>query len=361
MHSFIGRFFRSFRPYMSRYVRLVQTVLIFIGLFGSITTSHAEVRPRINVGIQPLVIGPLYIAIKEKYFDQLGIDVNLVKFTSGPAQFAALAGGQIDLAWGGLGGFLLAKANGQDLNFVSVLMDYNPLEALVVPANSPIASVKDLAGRKVGLVTGSNAHYGITKAMRANGMGKGSVTLLGMPPPQQIAALNSGDIDAAYSWEPFLTPLYANNARTLLTSSGWAYLGWAGKHDWLQKNSDLVVKLLQGWNMGVDRMQKDPELAIRYTLEFTGMDPNQARAIFKGAGYFPAGVALNPEHPAYWAKGSALNCHMHSFLAFGREEGLVKNIGDLDVDGYVVTKFMLAAEGQTTPHLQAPITCKEEK
>ncbi|MEO6985814.1 MAG: NrtA/SsuA/CpmA family ABC transporter substrate-binding protein [Paralcaligenes sp.] len=320
--------------------------LLFVAFSIMPTTSQGQALKRINVGIQPLVIGPLYIAIKEKYFERLGLEVNLIKFTSGPAQFAALAGGQVDLAWGGLGGFLLAKANGQDLNFISVLMDYNPLEALVVPANSPIKSIKDLAGRKVGLVIGSDAHYGIIKAMRANGMAPGSVTLLGMPPPQQIAALESGNIDAAYSWEPFLTPLYAKGARTLLTSSGWAYLGWAGKHTWLQANSDLIEKLLKGWNMGLEKMRQDPELAIRYTLEFTGMEPAQARAIFKGAGYFPSAAALDPKNPTYWAKGSALNRNMHDFLAFGREQGLVKSTADVDVDGYVMTKFMKATKGE---------------
>ena len=94
-------------------------------------SAQAQALKKVNAGMQPIVNGPIYIAIKEKYFEKLGLDVNLVKFTSGPAQFAALAGGQIDLAWGGMGAFSLAKANGQDLHFVSIFMDYNPLQALL--------------------------------------------------------------------------------------------------------------------------------------------------------------------------------------------------------------------------------------
>lgn len=306
--------------------------------------ARAQALQRVNVGMQPIVNGPIYIAAKEGYFKELGLDVNIVKFTSGPAQFAALAGGQIDLAWGGMGAFLLAKANGQDLNFIAVFMDYNPLEALVVPASSKATSIKDLAGKKVGLVTGSDAHYGMVRAMQASGMAPGSITMLGMAPPQQISALGSGDIDAVYLWEPFLTPLYEKGARPLLKLSdlnpGSAFLGWAGKRAWLESHPDIVAKLLKGWNMGLARMRKDPDLAIRYTLEFTGMQEAQARAIIKGLGHFDATAALDPKSPVYWAKGSPLNKVMHDFLAFGKAQGLVK--GDTDVDGYVMTSFMKA-------------------
>ena len=82
---------------------------------------------KVNAGMLPIVNGPIYIAIKEKYFEQLGLELNLIKFQSGPAQFAALAGGQIDLAWGGMGAYSLAKANGQDLNFFTIFMITNLL------------------------------------------------------------------------------------------------------------------------------------------------------------------------------------------------------------------------------------------
>jgi NitT/TauT family transport system substrate-binding protein len=128
---------------------------VVIGGGATLVVSPATSTPptTVNAGMQPIVNGPIYIAIKEKYFEQMGLNLNLVKFTSGPAQFAALAGGQIDLAWGGMGAFLLAKANGQDLNFFAVFMDYNAIEGLAVAADSPARSVKDLAGKKIALAS----------------------------------------------------------------------------------------------------------------------------------------------------------------------------------------------------------------
>ena len=307
---------------------------------------QAQALKKVNAGMQPIVNGPIYIAIKEKYFEKLGLDVNLVRFTSGPAQFAALAGGQIDLAWGGMGAFSLAKANGQDLHFISIFMDYNPLQAMVVLGNSKIQSPKDLAGKKIALVIGSDAHYGTVRTLAKHGVDPKSVSILGMAPPQQIAALENGDVDAMYVWEPFVTPLVEKGARVISRmpelDPGSSFLSWAGRREWLEANSDTVVKILKGWDMGLKKMKEDPELAIKLTLEQTGMGESQARTIVKGLVHFEATAALDPASPAYWSKGSKLNKILHDFHAFGKEAGLTK--ADTDIDGFVMTKFMQAVK-----------------
>lgn len=307
-------------------------------------TAQAQALRKISVGMQPIVNGPVYIAIKEKYFEKQGLEVNLVKFTSGPAQFAALAGGQIDLAWGGMGAFSLAKANGQDLHFISLFMDYNPLQALLVPANSPVKSIKDLVGRKVGLVQGSDAHYGTLRTLRKYGVDPRAVNIVSMSPPQQIAALQTGDVDAIYVWEPFITPVLEKGGRALSRMTeldpGSSFLSWAGKRAWLEANGDVVIKILKGWNMGLKKMKEDPELAVKLTLEFTGMGESQARAILKGLGHYEATAALDPSSNAYWAKGSKVNLVLRDFQTFGRETGLIKE--EVDVDDFVMTRFMQA-------------------
>lgn len=324
-------------------IRIAAVALVALLLSG---TGLAQNLKTVNVGMQPIVNGPIYIAIKEGYFEKMGLNLNLIKFTSGPAQFAAIAGGQIDLAWGGMGAFLLAKANGQNLNFFSVFMDYNPLEGIAVPAGSTAKTIRDLAGKKVALVQGSDAHYGMLKALRKNGMEKNALQILGMAPPQQVAAFESKDVDAIFSWEPFLTPLTQKGARVIFRNNelnpGPAFLGWAGKREWLAANQDVVVKILKGWDMGLKKMRENPDLAIKYSMEWTGMNLAQAQAIQKQLIYFDATAALDPGQTPYWAKGSKLNRILHDFLAFGKEYNLVK--GDADVDNYVMTGFMQAVK-----------------
>ncbi|MFB8787227.1 hypothetical protein, partial [Pasteurella multocida] len=61
-----------------------------------------------------------------------------------------------------------------------------------------------------------------------------------MAPPQQIAALNNGDVDAMYVWEPFVTPLVEKGARVISRmpelDPGSSFLSWAGRREWLEAN-----------------------------------------------------------------------------------------------------------------------------
>jgi len=303
---------------------------------------RAQGLTKINAGMLPIVNGPVYIAIKEKYFEKLGLELNLVRFQSGPAQFAALAGGQIDLAWGGMGAFSLARANGQDLNFFSIFMDYNPLQALVVPKGSQVKSVKDLAGKKIATAQGSDGHYGTLRTLQKHGVDPKSAQLLFMAPPQQIAALEKGDVDAMYVWEPFVTPLLEKGGTAISWMTeldpGASFLGWAGKRAWLDANADVAARILKGWDMGLKKMKEDPEYAVKLTLEQTGMAESQARAIVKGLVHFPSTAAIDPASPAYYTKGSKLNKILTDFQAFGQEVGIIK--AATNVDDFVMPRIM---------------------
>jgi ABC-type nitrate/sulfonate/bicarbonate transport system substrate-binding protein len=311
-------------------------------IFAPSVVARAQTTLRINAGMLPILNGPVYIALREKYFEKLGLDVNLIKFTSGPAQFAALAGGQSHLGWGGMGAYLIAKANGQDLQSIAVFMDYNKLQALVVPKDSPIKTVKDLQGKKIAAVQGSDAHYGLWKLLQNNGMAKDAAQLVGMTPTQQVASFNAGSVDGVYTWEPFVTPLLQAGGREITRMSdldpGPSFLNWAGRKEWLEQNPEAIVRLLEGWNLGLAKMKQDPEMAIRYTLDFTGMAREQADAIIKNLVHFEATAALDPQSPAYWAKGSKLHTVLSDFLKFGNEFGLAQKI--INIDDYLMTDFM---------------------
>ncbi|HET8610584.1 MAG TPA: NrtA/SsuA/CpmA family ABC transporter substrate-binding protein [Burkholderiales bacterium] len=328
--------------------RFATLLLHCIGIAAAVAITlgitPARSADSISVGYQPIINGPLWIARHEGYFDKLGLKVNWIKFTSGPAQFAALAGGRIDLAWGGVGPQLLAYANGADVHWIATVMDYNKLEALVVPKSSSIKSIKNLTGKKIGLVTGSDAHYGLLKALQANGLTPHSVNILNMQPPQQVAALLNGDIDAAFTWAPFLFQLEDRGAHVIFYNEdlkyGPGYLGWAGKKAWLESHRSDIVKLLHGWDMGLKKMKEDPQLAVRYTVEYTGMDKHQAEEGQKGLRYFPADAMLDPNSPVYWSSTSGLHGFLQDFAKFAQTYKLVKAAPD--VDSYVMTDFAAA-------------------
>lgn len=331
-----------FRRTLRRLVHALGLLIVCLALFAG-NAARAE-DDEISIGYQPIVNGPLWIARHEGYFEKLGLRVNFIKFTSGPAQFAALAGGRINLAWGGISPFMLARANGANIVWVATLEDYNPLEGLVVPKGSAATSVKQLAGKKVALVFGSDGDYGMHRALEMAGMKPGDVQLLNMAPPQQVAALLNGDIDAAFFWSPFVDQVLERGGKVIFSNGslpdGPGLLGWAGQKDWLDAHKSALIKLFRGWDMGYRKMLESPELAAKYSVEYVGIAKETAEAMQSKLGYFEAASMLNPKSRVYFAPGSNVDQMLNRSLAFGIERQQVK--GKTTPAEYVDTSFLQA-------------------
>ena len=319
---------------------------LLISVVAGLATSGtpAQAQEEISIGYQPIVNGPLWIARHEGYFDKLGLHVNWVKFTSGPPQFAALQGGRVNLAWGGIGPFMLARANGANVVWIATVENYNRLENLVVPAGSPITSIKQLAGKKVALVIGSDTDYGMLTALKNAGMSPGSVEILNMQPPAQVAALLNGDISAAFFWSPFVNQILDRGGKIIYSDGslpvGPAFLGWAGQQKWLDAHKDALVKLFRGWDMGYQKMLQSPELAVTYSVEYAGMEKHQAESMQAQLRYFKAAAMLDPKSQVYWGPNSGLDRFLHDFLAFGLQRKLINN--KIDPADYVDVDYLKA-------------------
>ena len=305
----------------------LSTLLLCAGTLLAVSVP-ARAQEQISIAYQPIVNGPLWIARHEGYFEKLGLHVNFIKFTSGPAQFAALQGGRVNLAWGGIGPFMLARANGANIVWIATVENYNPLEDLVVAKGSSITKVSELRGKKVALVVGSDADYGMLQALKQAGMTAADMTILNMQPPAQVAALLNGDIDAAFTWSPFVNQILDRGGKSIFSNGslpvGPGFLGWAGQKKWLDAHKSALAKLFRGWDMGYKKMLQSPTLAAKYSVEYAGMTAHQAEAMQSRLGYFPAAAMLNPQSPVYLAPNSGLYRFLDDFMAFGEKRKLVR-------------------------------------
>lgn len=85
--------------------------------------------------------------IKKDFFKEQNLDIELVKFTSGPTEIAAMISGDIDLGYVGHGAHFLAVQG--KVNIISLDALSNS-EELLVRKDSGITKVEDLKGKKIG-------------------------------------------------------------------------------------------------------------------------------------------------------------------------------------------------------------------
>ena len=150
-----------------------------------------------------------------------GWQVAWTEFPGGPQLLEALNVGAIDFGTTGEAPPIFAQAAGAPLLYVAHEPPAPRGEAILVPKDSPVASVADLKGRKVALNKGSNVHYLLVRALEHAGLAYGDIEPVYMPPADARAAFERGAVDAWAIWDPFLAAAQAaTDARTLVDGTG---------------------------------------------------------------------------------------------------------------------------------------------
>lgn len=146
-----------------------------------------------------------------------GITVEWVEFAFGPPLLEALQAGAIDYGYTGDAPPIFAQAARPDLYYVAAIPARGDGQAILVPPDSPIKTIADLKGKRVGVAKASSAHNLLIAALEAGGLAWSDIEVAYLAPADAAAAYTRGAIDAWSIWDPFfaIAELGARGARAL--------------------------------------------------------------------------------------------------------------------------------------------------
>lgn len=132
-----------------------------------------------------------------------GIAVRWVQSLGSNKALEFLNAGGLDLGSTAGAAALLARINGNPIRTVWV---YSQPEwtALVTRPGSGVAKVADLKGRRVAATKGTDPYIFLLRALEANGLGVGDVSLVLLQHDQGRLALERGDVDAWAGLDPMM-------------------------------------------------------------------------------------------------------------------------------------------------------------
>ncbi|MFG2074839.1 ABC transporter substrate-binding protein [Nonomuraea maritima] len=145
------------------------------------------------------------------------------QFTSGPPVLEAVNAGSVDIGAVGNAPPVFAAAAGSKITIVGASERGLTGQAIVVPAGSPITSVAGLKGKKVAVAKGSSANFHLLAVLKKNGMTFDDISPQYLQPPDALAALSTGQVDAWAIWDPYTAQAqHQVNARVLVDATGYA-------------------------------------------------------------------------------------------------------------------------------------------
>jgi NitT/TauT family transport system substrate-binding protein len=222
------------------------------------------------------------IADKQGWFKEAGLNVELID--TNPDYFASLdatAGGQIDTNCFYLYDLMRFVAKG--VNLVMVVNTDISFGAEGLAARYDIDAVRKLRGKKIGLTTGTALEYELSVVLSRNGLTPDDVTIVDMPGEKTAEALIKGNVDAIFTWEPFVTEaVEKGKAGRLFDTSeipGISSLGFVFHRSFIEQRPEDVMAFLSVWNRATDFIKKTPDEAFRIIAEIYKKSPAEVKAL----------------------------------------------------------------------------------
>ncbi len=200
------------------------------GLAGSLASGLALAQqPSTTVRIGYQKSSTLIVVLKtqgtlERQLAPLGVKVSWHEFTSGLPLLEALNLDNLDFSADVADTVpVFAQAAGAQLTFVAQEAPSPSAQAIVVKADSPLKTVADLKGKKVGFAKAAGAHYLLIAALDKAGLSFKDIEPAYLTPADGRAAFEKGAIDAWVVWDPFLSAAQRqSNVRILADGTGIA-------------------------------------------------------------------------------------------------------------------------------------------
>jgi sulfonate transport system substrate-binding protein len=143
--------------------------------------------------------------VLEKQLAPLNVNVSWHEFTSGLPLLEALNLDNLDISADVADTVpVFAQAAGAELTFIAQEAPSPAAQAIVVREDSPLKTVADLKGKKVGFAKAAGAHYLLIAALEKAGLSFKDITPAYLTPADGRAAFEKGAIDAWVVWDPFL-------------------------------------------------------------------------------------------------------------------------------------------------------------
>jgi NitT/TauT family transport system substrate-binding protein len=125
--------------------------------------------------------------------------------------------GEIDASFTSTDSFVLAASQGVNAKAVLLTDESHGADGIIV--KKKIASINDLKGKKVALNIGWPGHFFLLYNLDKAGMSPSDVTIINMDADKAGAAFVSGKLDAAVTWEPWLSKAKESPVGKVLVST----------------------------------------------------------------------------------------------------------------------------------------------
>ncbi|UOQ59080.1 ABC transporter substrate-binding protein [Leucobacter rhizosphaerae] len=271
--------------------------------------GSSELTP-LSLVVAPIHFEPAYIADREGYFEEEGLDVEIIRGADPTSNIARAVSGEVDITTGSLGTLITSAAAGVPIVTIAgngYTSPDNPTSGIITLASSDIETPADLAGRTVG-IQGLNTGSEIPMFLAAEDFGIDplSIERVELASTGMETALSEGTIDAVLASAPYYQQLMARDDVHLVSNPSTEYMAgtpvtlWAATKQWVSDNEDTAAAFVRAMEKA-QAFYEDPanvDAILDITAEISEVD----RASLTAQALIPVSVAIDEAQAGVQAK-----------------------------------------------------------
>jgi NitT/TauT family transport system substrate-binding protein len=235
--------------------------------------------------------GPLYIARDKGFFSKNGVDVDLIVIEDPKERFPTLMADKIQMIASTVDTALLYMKKPDDFQYVVAIDDSNGGDGIV--ANKDIKTVADLKGKSVAVNEGSVSDFYLNVLLAHEGLKESDLNVVNMTASDAGTAFVSKQVDAAVTWEPWLSRGKASEHGHLLvdssTTPGLITDVLIAKTSWVADHKKDVAAIVKSWNEAVAYYREHPDESLEIMAKGVGgwlKDPKDFKETLTGIKFY---------------------------------------------------------------------------
>jgi len=302
---------------------------LFIGLASLLAAtlsvaSDADIK--LSVSASPLA-SPVFIADSRGFFADQGLSVELMPINGGHRSMVEVLEGRADYGTSSDMVIMNTAKKGHDFRILATFVSSSEDVGIFVDGDGPISNAESLQGRRVGVTPGTASDYFLDTFLLLSGIDPQDVISVPVNPENMFAALENGDIDAASTWEPWISRAVTDRQANFRRLDGinpytltFNLVSSEGNAD-----SPATRKLLKALINAEKFMQSHPEEARRIVEKRLGIDQELLINLWP---HYNFGLRLEPsliltlENEYQWSSQQSEQSGVINFLTFVESDPL---------------------------------------
>jgi len=253
------------------WISICMKFLVFPVLLGVAASTAAAADKVKVVALEGIQLFPMQIMETKGIAKKYGIDVDLMRVASPTASYTVMQTGDFNVGFGGWLSVAVLRSKGFKLSNVYSMVGYT-VETMV-KADSPLKSLADLKGKRLGLFGGANAATTwLFRVVSVKFFGfdptKEAKIFFGAP-PLLVGMLDRGELDAILILDPFITQLLETGKFKSIGNPGNIWREKTGQHPmlvaitvnepWAKANPDVVKRFVLAYREALTYLKTKPE------------------------------------------------------------------------------------------------------